>query len=358
MRDELTVQDGLIFRGERVVIPSSLRQVMKQKVHSSHMGIDSCLRRAREHIYWPGMSAEIKQQIEDCETCRKFGMNQPKEPLMPHEVPSRPWEKVGTNIFEHDNKEYLITVDNYSNFWEVDQLPDTKASTVVLKLKNHFARYGCPDQAVSDNGPQFSSDKFDQFAQAWEFEHYTSSQGNSKANSKAESAVKTAKRILWKALDAGTDPYVAILDYRNTPTQGMESSPAQRLMNRRMKTLLLTKKTLLQPRQKEQARYYNREAKDLTPLNEGDIVRMKPFKLGDKCWQKATVTERLDERSYTVETLSGGTYRRNRYHLKKTKEPPPIQELQQLERPPVDMKPQPATSVPPPEVTTPESSPN
>ena len=104
MRDELTVQDGLIFRGERVVIPSSLRQVMKQKVHSSHMGIDSCLRRAREHIYWTAMSAEIKQQIEACETCGKFGMNQPKEPLMPHEVPSRPWEKVGTDIFEHDTK--------------------------------------------------------------------------------------------------------------------------------------------------------------------------------------------------------------------------------------------------------------
>ena len=204
---------------------------------------------------------------------------------MPHKVPSRPWEKVGANIFEHDDKEYLIMVDYYSNFWEVDRLPDMKASTVILKLKNHFARYGCLVQVVSDNGPQFSSDKFDQFTQAWEFEHYTSSPGKSKANSKAESAVKTAKRILWKALNAGTDPYVAILDYRNTPIRGMESSPVQWLMKRRTKTLLPTE-TLLQPRvvlqdqerkkltkrQKEQARYYNRGAKDLPPLSEGDIV--------------------------------------------------------------------------------------
>ena len=73
---------------------------------------------------------------------------------MPHKVPSRPWEKVGANIFEHDDKEYLIMVDYYSNFWEVDRLPDMKASTVILKLKNHFARYGCPVQVVSDNGPQ------------------------------------------------------------------------------------------------------------------------------------------------------------------------------------------------------------
>ena len=204
---------------------------------------------------------------------------------MPHKVPSRPWEKVGANIFEHDDKEYLIMVDYYSNFWEVDRLPDMKASTVILKLKNHFARYGCLVQVVSDNGPQFSSDKFDQFTQAWEFEHYTSSPGKSKANSKAESAVKTAKRILWKALNAGTDPYVAILDYRNTPIRGMESSPVQWLMKRRTKTLLPTE-TLLQPRvvlqdqerkkltkrQKEQAQYYNRGAKDLPSLSEGDIV--------------------------------------------------------------------------------------
>ena len=368
MRDELTVQDGLIFRGERVVIPTSLRLDMKQKVHSSHMGIDSCLRRAREHIYWPGMSADIKQQIEACDTCGKFGSSQQKEPLMPHEVPSRPWEKVATDIFEHDSKEYLITVDYYSNFWEFDRLPDTRASSVILKLKNHFARHGCPDQLVSDNGPQFSSAKFEQFAQAWEFEHCTSSPGNSKANGKAESAVKTAKRILRKALDAGTDPYVAILDYRNTPTQGMESSPAQRLMNRRTKTLLPTKKTLLQPRvvqhdrekkqlikrQEQQTQYYNRGVKELQPLSEGDIVRMKPFRLGDKNWQKAIVTERLDQRSYTVETPDGGTYRRNRYHLRKRKEPPPVQELPDMDQPPVELQPSTTSQAPSPGRREPE----
>ena len=83
------------------------------------------------------MSAEIKQQVEACEICRTYETSQQKETLMPHEVPSRPWEKVGTDIFELKNKSYLITVDYYSNFWEVDKLPDTKARTVILKLKNH-----------------------------------------------------------------------------------------------------------------------------------------------------------------------------------------------------------------------------
>ena len=119
---------------------------------------------------------------------------------------------------------------------------------MILKLKNHFARYGCPEQVISDNGPQFSSEEFAQFAIQGDFVHRTSSPGNSKANGKAESAVKTAKSLLRKAIDANTDPYLAFLDYRNTPTQGMESSPAQRLLNRRTRTLLPATKQLLQPR--------------------------------------------------------------------------------------------------------------
>ena len=334
IRDELAVQDGLIFRSERVVIPKTLRGDMKQRIHSSHMGAESCLRRARECIFWPNMNAEIKEMIAACETCRKYEKSQPKETLISVESPSRPWERIGVDLFTFDNKDFLITVDYFSNYWEIDKLNNTLASTVVLKLKSHFARYGCPDQVVSDNGPQFDSEVFRKFANRWDFEHTPSSPGNSKANGKVESAVKTAKNLLRKALSSGRDPYMAILDYRNTPTQGMDSSPAQRLMNRRTKTLLPTARALLQPRvtypekekrklekkQEQQAKYYNRGAKDLQELAKGDVVRMKPFRLGDKIWKKAVVTARLDERSYTVETPEGGVYRRNRGHLKKTQE--------------------------------------
>lgn len=122
-----------------------------------------------------------------------------------------------TALFEFRNKSYLITVDYNSNLWEVDKLPDITASTVVLQLKNQFARYGCPDKVVSDNGPQFSCNEFATFARAWEFEHHTSSPGHSEANGKIESAVKTAKRLLLrKACKAGTGPYLAMLDYTGT----------------------------------------------------------------------------------------------------------------------------------------------
>ena len=184
-------------------------------------------------------------------------------------------------------------------------------------------------RVIGDNGPQFTADEFAEFSEKWDFEHLTSSPGNSKANGKAESGVKTAMRILKKSIRAGTDPYLAVFDYRNTPTQGMTTSPAQRLMSRRTKTLLSTTQSLLLPRtidlevekkelrqrQQAQARYCSRSAKDLPSLSEGDVVRMKPFKVGDKSWRKGQVTVRLDKRSYTVETDDGAVYRRNRQHL-------------------------------------------
>ena len=74
---------------------------------------------------------------------------------MPLEIPSRPWERIGVDLFTFNNKDFLITLDYFSNYWEIDKLNNTLASTVILKLKSHFMRYGCPDQVVSDNGPQF-----------------------------------------------------------------------------------------------------------------------------------------------------------------------------------------------------------
>ena len=234
-----------------------------------------------------------------------------------------------------DDRDFLLTVDYYSNFWEIDRLEDTRSVIVIRKLKNHFSRYGIPEQLVSDNGPKFSSEVFEKFAKAYDFEHLTSSPGYPQSNGKAESGVKTAKRLLKKAKDSGRDQYLAILDYRNTPTQGVNSSPAQRMLNRRTRTLLPTAASLLEPRhvdiksersklricQDKQAIYYNRSAKDLPPLCEGDVVRMKPFKLGEKKWNKGVIQHRLDERSYEVET-DDGTYRRNRMHLKKSYEGP------------------------------------
>ena len=145
--------------------------------------------------------------------------------------------------------------------------------------------------------------------------------------------MKTCKQIMRKCIDSGSDPFLAILDHRNTPSPGLLSSPAQRLMSRRTKPLLPTVTALLRPQvvsaqhtsrdikrgQHRQAVYYNRSASDKQALEEGDTVRLQPFKLGRKDWSKGTVIKRLDERSYIIDTAKG-VVRHNRQHLKKTTE--------------------------------------
>ena len=157
-----------------IVVPTSHRSILKAKLHSSHLGVDGCLRRAKECLFWPNMTADIRDYISTCSTCRTFEAANPKETLMSHDVPDRPWAKIGTDLFAKDGKDYLITVDYYSNFWEVDWLQSTDAATVINKLKNHFARHGIPDTFVSDNVPQYSCHEFAQLCKQWDIVHTTS----------------------------------------------------------------------------------------------------------------------------------------------------------------------------------------
>ena len=92
-------------------------------------------------------------------------------------------------------------------------------------MKSHFARYGIPDLVISDNGPQFYSEEFARFAKAWSFEHRSSSPGHQQANGTAEAAVKSAKSLIRNNKDTGRDPYLALLDKRNTQIEGMDTSP-------------------------------------------------------------------------------------------------------------------------------------
>ena len=297
--------------------------------------MEGCLRRARESIYWPGMTSAIKDYISQCETCRAYETNQQKEKLCPHEIPERAWSKVAVDLFEHDDRQYLVTVDYFSNFWEVDRMENsTKSRAVIQKLKQHFARHGIPDTVMSNNGPQFDSEEFRKCAKAWEFDHVTSSPGYAQSNGMVESAVKKAKSLLKKAKKAETDPWLAILDHRNTPTEGMTTSPVQRLMSRRTKTLLPTSGKLLKPKvvegakkEKEkikakQAQYYNKSAKDLPHLNKGDTVRIQPLKDRKRPWLRPTVQDKVNIRSYTVLTEDGAILRRNRRHLRAIQEVP------------------------------------
>ena len=235
-RDTLTVEDGILYKGEQVVVPTALRPDFLQRLHSSHQGYEATLRRARDAVYWPGMADQIKSLTASCKICEEDAPAQPKERLLAHEIPKQPWAKVGMDLFKCRGKDYLVIVDYLTDFFEISQLSDTTSATAIEATKKEFARHGVPLIVQSDGGPQFTAREFQSFAKTWEFQHTASSPYNSQSNGKAESAVKIAKRLLKRS----RDPYRALLEWRNTPTAGMGSSPAQRLLARRTRAAVPT----------------------------------------------------------------------------------------------------------------------
>jgi len=245
-REELSIQDGVVLKGERIVVPSSLRQCVMDKVHASHLGIKGCLRRAKEAFYWPDIYKQITEFISRCRIYNSYKPEQQKESLKCHEIPTRLWQSISADLFELNGTHYLITTDRYSNLLELDILTSTTARA-VNKLKPHLARYGLPDRLATDNGPQFECAEFQTFVAEYQFEHVKTSPRYPQSNGKAENSVKTAKNILKKTADASRDPHLS-LDFRNTPSEGMDSTPAQRLFSRRTRTALPMASHLLQPK--------------------------------------------------------------------------------------------------------------
>ena len=143
-----------------------------------------------------------------CEHCQTFKPSQHKEPLLTTLLPSRPWEKLGIDLCLYGGQNYLVMIDYNSRWIEVLHVRSTTTTAAcVAKMKDVFARFGFPEEIVSDNGPQFASSEFRSFVESNRITHITSSPFLPNANGEAERAVQTAKRILRQR-----DPAVVGLD--------------------------------------------------------------------------------------------------------------------------------------------------
>lgn len=325
IRAELSVANGLLLRDNRIVIPHSLRPEILRQLHEGHLGIEKCKRRARGAVYWPGINKDIEDMVGKCETCNKYQSKQAREPMMIPDLPTAAWEKVGTDLFHCNGKDYLLVIDYYSNFPEIALLSNTTASTVIGHVKSIFARHGIPKTVVSDNGPCYNCKEWQQFANHYGFSHVTSSPQHAQANGKSEKGVHIIKQILKKTTDSKSDPYLALLSYRAAPLEcGL--SPAELLMNRKLRTTLPcytaikpntgTQKKFKDMKWKQKQRY-DKSTKPLSPLAKDDVVRIQD----QDAWnRKATVLQEVGPRSYEVLTEEGNVLRRNRRSLLKTKE--------------------------------------
>ena len=198
-RHEISCIDNLMFKGWKLIIPQTLRSEMLKLVHESHLGVVKCKTRAREFMYWPGMMSQIEDTVSKCNTCAIHNSNRNRrEPMISSELPNRPSAKVGADLFELKGNHYLLTIDYYSKWPEVEKLDNLTSRNVICYLKKQFSRFGYIDELVTDNGPQFSSEEFKNFAKEYEFTHTTSSPHYSQSNGQTERYVQTVKNMIKK----------------------------------------------------------------------------------------------------------------------------------------------------------------
>ncbi|XP_048775461.1 uncharacterized protein K02A2.6-like [Ostrea edulis] len=241
------------------------------------------------------MNSQIEETVRNCSKCATFQNKQTPEPLKPSPVPELPYQVVGCDLFDFQSKKYLILVDYFSHYVDVVELKSPSTTSTLEAMKSVFACHGIPRQLRSDNGPQFTSQQFKSFCRVYDIEHKTSSPNFQSSNGEAERAVQTVKR-LWRKAD---DKYVALLDYRTTPLEGINLSPAQLLMNRRPRNTMPASTEVLKPtayhdntvkarmklNKANQKKHFDQRyiAKELEPLKPTDSVRIMPNS-GERQW--------------------------------------------------------------------------
>lgn len=327
-RDEIHVIGELLMKGNSLIIPTKLRPDILKMIHSGHQGIDKSKNFARGIVFWPLMSHDIQNIVESCTTCMSNRSSNPSEPLMPHKICDFPWQKVGIDYLMYKKQTIVVIEDYYSNFIEIAHVNSTNAKQLITVLKSIFSRFGIPVEIISDNGPPFNSTEFMQFVKEWGIEHTTTSPYMSKSNGLIESGVKIVKKILTKCDESGSDPYLAMLQYRTTARKNLPS-PAQLLMSRTLRTQVPIHLKHLQPKvysykeyvenktkdKQQQKFYYDKKVGTLPELHIGDSIWFKKTPEGK--WLTGKIVEKCREpRSYIVESTEGNRYRRNRQHLR------------------------------------------
>ena len=147
IRHELFVEDDILFLNKRIVVPLSLRPDMLKLLHQGHFGIEKTRGRARNIVFWPGLSRDIENFIKKCSQCCEFQYSNCKEPLKKHDLILRPWAKIAMDLFQYKGIKYLIITDYYSRYFEYFNLgrSDSTAGKIISCLKDVFSRLGIPD---------------------------------------------------------------------------------------------------------------------------------------------------------------------------------------------------------------------
>ena len=163
---ELSVLDGCVIWGSRVVVPSQGREAVLAELHETHPGILRMKNLARSYVWWPNITEDLETRVRNCTECQNERPSPAKAPLHPWEWPTEPvpWSRIHldyTGPFE--GKMFLVLVDAHSKWLDVIPARSATSTVTIEKLRTIFATHGIPRKIVTDNGSVFTSKEFSTF---------------------------------------------------------------------------------------------------------------------------------------------------------------------------------------------------
>ena len=316
-KEEISFIDGLLFKGNRVIVPKALRNKTLEVLHRSHMGIVKTQERARTSFYWPGLNKAIKDICQSCETCLQYAARQDKQEIGLVPDCSESWEALATDIFEFQGKYFLIIACRFSSYMVVREMDGQTAEETIKKFSSVFAELGLPKTIHCDRGTNYTSTQFQNFCQSLNIKVTYSSAEHHQSNY-AERGVQTIKQFMRKTKEW----QMALLEYLMTPIrhQGSHSSPLQLMKKRTIRGILpvrqqgtcsndYDRKVL---RRQEQAKYQSGSSyKDLAM---GSSVLYYDHDKGQ--WVPGVLVEKIHDRSYVIISQKGRKITRNRIDIK------------------------------------------
>lgn len=247
-RDELSYNDGIVLRGEKILVPISLRTRLLHLAHQSHMGLSKTKSRLRQTYWWPAMDTDVENLVRNCFCCRQIPRD---SPVQVTEWCTRPWNHLAIDIagpkFDaHGKPFYLIAlVDNHSKYVMCRIVRSIVTRIVIDFLKSAFAIFGLCAKITTDNGVQFTSNEFVEFLRQNGIAHSRSAIYNPQANGGIERVNRNFKKLFQtfqqelvapEELQTSLDTY--LLNYNNTYHQTTSKTPSELLFSYRPRTKL------------------------------------------------------------------------------------------------------------------------
>ena len=240
---ELSVEDGCILWGSRVVVPPQGRKSILKELHDTHPGTSKMKALARSYVWWPRMESEIDDLVKKCTTCQESRPrpSPPVAPLHPWEWPSQPWSRLHLDFAgPFLGRMFLVLIDSHSKWMDIQIMQSITSEKVIEVLKTIFATHGLPRKVVTDNGPSFTSTEFQDFMSSNGVKLVHSAPYHPSTNGLAERAVQSFKQAIKRIPGASVQERLSkyLFKYRITPHTTTGISPAEMLMGRRPRSKL------------------------------------------------------------------------------------------------------------------------